>query len=95
MEIAYNPAKDRANRRNHGLSLEAARLLFREGGAPLLEDIDDRFDYGEERWTTFGLIGGNVHVCVWTPRRDIRWVISLRPATKREADDYFKEIDRR
>jgi uncharacterized protein len=33
-----------------------------------IETIDDRFDYGEERWVALGLIGNNLHVMVYTLR---------------------------
>lgn len=53
MRYTWDPEKDAINRRKHDLA------LFE--GVPALEDphrdfwIDDRFDYGEERFATLGL----------------------------------------
>jgi len=56
-----------------------------------LETIDDRHDYGEERWVTIGLIGNKLHVMIYTIRgKNIR-IISLRKANKREKKYYEKE----
>ena len=57
-----------------------------------LETIDDRSDYGEERWVTLGLIGNELHVMVYTIRGHKIRIISLRKANKRESKYYEKKI---
>ena len=39
---------------------------------------DDRFDYGEERFFTVGLLDDRIVVIVWTPRTAARRIISMR-----------------
>jgi uncharacterized DUF497 family protein len=46
--------------------------------------LDDRRDYGEERYITAGLLDGRIVVIVWTPRGRARRVISMRKANARE-----------
>jgi len=53
---------------------------------------DDRLEYGEDRFVTFGLLNGIVLAIVHTETdTDIR-IISARKATKYEETNYFKEI---
>lgn len=88
MEIGFDPDKDVANRRKHGLSLaEAGRIDFDSAVyAP-----DDRFDYGEDRTQALGLIGGRLHMLVFTMRGSALRAISLRKANPKEVARYAKE----
>lgn len=81
MVIEFDPVKDKANHRKHGVPLSAAEELFQ--GA-YEEFLDDRFDYGEERWFVIGQIKGKFFACAYTPRGEARRIISLRLATKNE-----------
>lgn len=56
-----------------------------------LETIDDRRDYGEERWVALGFIGKKLHVMVYTFRAQKIRIISLRKANKRERIYYGKQ----
>ena len=58
-----------------------------------LEEIDDRFDYGEERWRIIGELyfAGErfcIAVVVWTDRDGSVRIISARKANKREVRTY-------
>ena len=53
---------------------------------------DDRFDYGEERFITVGLLDDRIVVIVWTPRNDARRIISMRYANDREISRYEKHL---
>ncbi|EDX76525.1 hypothetical protein MC7420_4781 [Coleofasciculus chthonoplastes PCC 7420] len=45
------------------------------------DKLDDRFDYGEERWFGIGFLGNGVAVVVWTERQgDVIRIISARKA---------------
>ena len=37
---------------------------------PMLIELDERFDYGEERWIGIGFLRNGVAVVVWTERQD-------------------------
>ena len=45
---------------------------------------DDRTDYSEPRYITMGLLDARIVVLVWTPRGEVRRIISMRKANDRE-----------
>lgn len=53
---------------------------------------DDRFDYGEERFITVGLLHERTVVIVWTSRQDARRIISMRYANDREIKRYKEHL---
>jgi uncharacterized protein len=83
-------AKNRANRRKHGFGFRDAEGLFR--GA-LVVNANTRSDYGENRWSGVGMIGGRITQIVFAePVSGIIRIISLRKATSRERKEYEKAI---
>ena len=90
MRFEWNDAKNRANIRKHGIDFQDAVDIFNH---PLLCRIDQRADYGEERWVALGQIQFITGVVVYTERVDdtIR-IISARKATKQEARRYEETI---
>lgn len=88
-EIEFDPKKDEANRREHGMSLgEAARFDF----ASALQAEDMRYDYGETRTIALGLIGARLHVLVYAMRDATLRPISLRKANARERKRYEETL---
>ena len=81
MRITYDPAKRDKTLAERGLDFEDAERVF--DGATLTL-LDDRRDYGEPRFQTYGLLGRHVVVVVWTPRGADRHVISMRKCNARE-----------
>jgi uncharacterized protein len=73
------------------LDFADARLVFSE---VTLDQIDDRFDYGEDRWITIGCIGSTTVVVIWTERNPSRRIISMRKANANEEARYRKCLDR-
>jgi uncharacterized protein len=90
MRYVFDPAKDRANRAKHGVSLALAEILF---AGPHVSMTDDRFEYGEVREVAFGLINDRLFVCVYADREAERRVISLRKANKREVKCYGESLE--
>ena len=88
MEITHDIAKDAANRKKHGISLDQAQHLNLDT-ATVVQDI--RKDYGEMRYIATGLSGQRLHVMIFTPRNSSIRVISLRKANKKEREKYEKE----
>ena len=43
---------------------------------------------GEERWSSFGLIGSRLHHVIWTERWERIRIVSLRKAIARETQKY-------
>ena len=85
MIFEWDEAKSRANLDHRGLPFALAPRLFDDLTA---EEPDTRRDYGEVRIKAIGEIGGVVFTCVYTDRGDVRRVISLRRANRKEADGY-------
>jgi uncharacterized DUF497 family protein len=54
--------------------------------------IYNRFDYGEVRYLTFGLLRGDVIVVAHTEIDDTFRIISVRKAEKYEQEIYFNAI---
>ena len=89
MPFVFDAAKREANLRKHALDLADAARVF-EGLTYTI--ADDRFDYGEQRFVTFGLLVDVVVAIAHTEtQRQIR-VISMRKATPNEQAIYFESI---
>ena len=54
---------------------------------------DARFDYGEPRFTTVGVLDGRMVILVWTPRGEVRRIISMRKANEREIEKFAQALD--
>lgn len=85
MEIEFDPEKREWTLQERGLDFAKAGQIFERF---TLTAIDDRLDYGEERSVTYGLLGDQIVVCVWTVRGAQRRIISLRKAEKDEREVY-------
>lgn len=75
MEISFDPDKRDKVLRERGLDFADAGTLF-EGRSKTVED--DRFDYGEVRYVTFGWMDAEAVAVVWTERDGGMRVISMR-----------------
>lgn len=74
----------------HGVSFDLAKTAFKDPFA--VERLDDREDYGEERFVLIGRAEGNVVLFVaYTEREGRMRIISARRATQNEQDDYFRQ----
>lgn len=89
MEFEWDESKRVSNLRKHGIDFSDVSIVF-DGSTVTVED--ERFDYGEERFITFGLLQGQVVVVVHTESEDLIRVISVRKATKYEQQTYFDQI---
>jgi uncharacterized DUF497 family protein len=89
MEFEWDEAKRKSNLRNHGIDFVGIEQAFESKTVTML---DDRFDYGEERFVTFGLLDGRVVAIAHTETDEVIRIISVRKATKYEENSYFKEI---
>ena len=81
MAITYDPVKRLRTLSERGLDFEAAATVF---GGVTLTLRDDRRNYGEPRFQTYGLLGQRLVMIVWTPRGADRHVISMRKCNARE-----------
>jgi uncharacterized DUF497 family protein len=91
MEITYDAEKRELTLEKRGLDFDDVVQVF---AGPVLDLEDDRQDYGETRWLTFGLLNDRMVAVVWTPRGEGRHVISMRKANERERKRYEGRLDR-
>ena len=90
MPFEWDADKNRENIRKHGIDFVDVPEMF---SGPMLVDLDDRFDYGEERLIGIGLLRSIVAVVVFTERiSDVIRIISARKATKYERQRYEREF---
>lgn len=85
MLIKFGPAKDKLNRARHGLSLAFARQLVWDEA---LVWIDNRFEYDELRMIGLVPEGNDLYYVAFVDRGEIRRVISLRSAERKEIKHY-------
>lgn len=93
--FSWDEVKNRSNQQKHSISFETAKLIFDD---PLHVSRQDRYENGEERWQTIGVVGGVALLLVvhtWHESDDEtrlqtehRRIISARRATKLERKIY-------
>jgi uncharacterized DUF497 family protein len=89
MEIEFDSAKRAKTLAERGLDFARANEVF---SGPLLSFPDARFGYSELRFLTFGLLDSRWVVLVWTPRGEVRRIISMRKANEREIEKYAHRV---
>jgi uncharacterized protein len=89
MFTTYDPGKRQKTLDERGLDMARVSQVF-IGRTYSIED--DRFDYGELRWVTYGQLDGRTVVVVWTPRDETRRIISLRKANDIEDARYRSHL---
>jgi uncharacterized DUF497 family protein len=89
MKFEWDEAKRRINLTRHGIDFADVAPVF---GGPVIDLLDNRYDYGERRLLIMGLLRGEVVVIAYTERGNIIRLISARKASKHEEIKYFKAI---
>jgi uncharacterized DUF497 family protein len=88
VQYEWDNGKAAANLRKHGVDFADTIAALED--ANRLEDIDTRFDYGEERIQVIGLARDRVLFVIVTLRgEDSCRIISARKATRDEQDRYY------
>lgn len=80
MRFEWDEAKNQINIRKHGIDFQDAVDVFNH---PVLAAIDQREDYGEDRWVALGWMAAVVGV--------VR-IISARKATRHEVKHYKQRV---
>ena len=87
MAFEWDPRKNAVNIGKYGVEFADAVAIF---DGPVLERVDDRRDYGEERVIAFGVAHGREFAVVYTRRGSNKRIISARRANSDERQAYRK-----
>ena len=91
MNFEWDEDKRKINIEKHGIDFVRAARIFEN---PILDRVDDRENYGEERRICIGCWQGDFFVVVYTWRKQNRRIISVWKAGKYEQEfyhSYFSE----
>ena len=89
MRYEWDETKRQANIQKHAIDFVGIETVF---AGETVTMGDDRFDYGETRFVTLGLLQDRAVVISHTETEEVIRIISVRKATKNEEVSYFKEI---
>ena len=89
MGVIFDEAKRQQNLLKHGLDLADADQVFK---GPKFTLEDDRRDYSEPRFRTYGLLGGRLVFVAWTLREDDFRVIMMRKCNEREQEAFTARL---
>jgi uncharacterized DUF497 family protein len=88
VQYEWDNAKAAENLRKHGVDFVDAIAALEDPNR--LEELDSRFEYGEERIQAIGMAHNKVlFVVVTLPGEDTCRIISARKATRHEQDRYY------
>jgi len=90
MEVDFDGGKRDKTLLERGLDFADAKSVF-EGVHFTAQD--SRVDYEEDRFITVGWLHARLVVLVWTPRGEVRRIISMRKANDREKTLYARYLD--
>jgi uncharacterized protein len=92
MQFEWDDSKAQVNFRKHGIRFEDAIRIFDN---PVVTMDDDRFDYGEARSISIGMLGAAaVLLVVHVDRNGFTRIISARRATPRERRMYDDQVEK-
>lgn len=90
MRFEWDEEKSTVNIRNHKIDFADVPSIF---NGPMLVELDEREDYGEDRWIGIGILRNIVAVVVFTePQQDTIRIISARKANKHERKRYEQAL---
>jgi uncharacterized DUF497 family protein len=89
LRIEFDEGKRIRTLAERGLDFARANEIF--DGAEF-SWLDDRFDYGELRYSTFGMLDQRLIAVTWTIRNGARRIISMRKANDREQAQYRRNL---
>ena len=90
MRFTWDEAKNAMNRQKHGIDFADVPTVF---DYPMVTFLDQRKEYGEDRWIGIGWLGDVLAVVVYTePTAGMTRIISARKANRHEQSIYTEEI---
>ena len=91
MEFEYDAAKRDQVLTERGLDMAKVGEVF--GGFHLTR-YDEKHSDEEDRYHSIGMMDGDVVIVTWTPRDDLRRIISMWKANERERQKYHEARQR-
>ena len=88
LEFDWDPNKAATNAVDHQVTFEQAKGVFLDPFA--VEFLDNRTDYGEQRYLIIGMTEGRLLTVVYTERGDAIRIISARKAEPYEKRRYHE-----
>ena len=88
-DFEWDEAKAAENYAKHVVSFETATRVFDDAFA--IERLDDREDYGEDRYSILGMVDGRLLYVAYTVREGIIRIISARGAEPYERRQYHED----
>ncbi|TRU84139.1 MAG: BrnT family toxin [Microcystis novacekii Mn_MB_F_20050700_S1] len=93
MKFEWDESKNQSNLIKHGFDFADAYRIF---NLPMVVELDERENYGEDRFVAIGLLDGRVVVIVYTePDAQTIRIISLRKALSYERKYYEQYLKNR
>jgi uncharacterized DUF497 family protein len=93
MNFEWDERKNETNIDKHGFDFADAHRVF---DSPMIVELDERYDYGEDRLIGAGMLDGRVVVLVYAELdEDTIRVISLRKALSHERKRYEQYLKNR
>ncbi len=89
MQFEWDENKRLINIRKHGIDFADVPPIFELDTVTV---IDDRFEYGETRYQTLGLLKPRIIMVVHTESETVIRIISARKANQYEEKIYFSEV---
>ena len=90
VKYEWDEAKNRLNIQKHGIDFGDVVSMF---DRPMVTFLDQRRDYGEDRWLGIGMLRAMTAAVVFVERHgDTIRIISARKATRHEENIYKNEI---
>ena len=91
MRVEWDEHKNQVNLAKHGFDFVDAHLVF---NIPMVVELDESENYGEDRYIGIGLLQGRVVVVVYTePDEQTIRIISLRKALSYERRYYEQYVE--
>jgi len=89
MQIEFDATKGRVNQKKHGVSPAMAVELDWDA---VLVWVDERFEYDEVRMIALAPRAGILYYVAFADRGEVRRIISLRRANRREVKHYVQSL---
>ena len=90
MKVTWDEEKNAINRQKHGIDFDDVATVFEK---PMVTLLDQRKEYGEDRWVGIGWLRDILAVIVFTePDDETIRIISARKAIKHEVRRYEQNL---